>query len=94
MIRPEHIASNLRVEDSFTNGDVVEITITSDEGQYRRCRFLVHVDTDWGNLTMSNYSRINRLRRFISSFKPKFDSRNSIETRTLVREEFQHPWMP
>lgn len=51
-------SQNLTVEDSFTNGDFeIEITITSDEGPYKRAKFNVIVDTDYGKLTMRKLLR-------------------------------------
>jgi hypothetical protein len=68
-LRPAHLAINLRVEDSFTNGEfLVDLIITSDEGPYKRCRLLIQVDQNWENLTMLIYSRRFRLRRIISRF--------------------------
>jgi hypothetical protein len=59
---PAGQTNNLRVEDSFTNGEfVVEITITSDEGHYTTSRFLINVDTDWTNLKMKKLTRFGRL---------------------------------
>jgi hypothetical protein len=51
-------SQNLTVEDSFTNGDFeIEITITSDEGPYKRAKFNVIIDTDYGKLTMRKLIR-------------------------------------
>jgi hypothetical protein len=55
--RPEGVANELRVEDSFTNGIFhIEITVTSDEGAYKKAAFKLTVDEDFAGLTMQKKS--------------------------------------
>lgn len=56
-IRPERIANNLRVEDSFTNGNFdIEVIITSDEGAYKKTKFRIIVNEDFAQLHMRKLS--------------------------------------
>jgi hypothetical protein len=65
----ERLKSNeLRVEDSFTNGEfIVEIIITSDEGQYTKGKFRINVGKNWRDLTMKNLSPSERLKAKLNS---------------------------
>jgi hypothetical protein len=60
--------TNFTIEDSFPAGQYeVKVTITSDEGPYKKCRLLITVDTNWENLDLRIVSRVYRITRFISN---------------------------
>jgi hypothetical protein len=68
--RPAGQANNLRVEDSFTDGEfIIEISVTSDEGPYKISKFLVTIGTDWSGLKMRKISRLERLSVFMNKVR-------------------------
>lgn len=60
----ERLRNNIvKVEDTFTNGEaVVEITITSDEGQYTKAEFRINIGTNWRKLTIKKLSLSEKLK--------------------------------
>lgn|GEM_PF-2223874 len=65
--REAHIAENLVIPDSFTNGRfIVEVAITSEEGAYTKAKFQIDVDSDWKKLKMERITQTVRLTHSIS----------------------------
>jgi hypothetical protein len=62
-LRPVGVAYNLTVQDSFTNGEFqVEISIASEEGSYVKSCFIIKVQTNYENLTMTKISSWQKLK--------------------------------